>query len=75
MGQYAFIDSRFNTGPLAHTLTFGYFGDSYGQRSDVNANSSASVTNSNFNLLSPYYVDEPAFSAIGTTPYHRTNRF
>jgi iron complex outermembrane recepter protein len=69
---YVYLDARFKTGFLKHTLTVGYSGDAYKWRQHQDASAAASVTGT-FTFANPLYVAEPAYTAVGTKPVYTSN--
>ncbi|ACK52360.1 TonB-dependent siderophore receptor [Methylocella silvestris BL2] len=67
LSGYGFIDADFETGPLKHKVTGGYFTQRYQSVLPEDAASFASTTG-NFNFGRPYYAAMPSFDAIGTRP-------
>jgi iron complex outermembrane recepter protein len=69
---YVYLDSKFKTGFLKHTLTVGYSGDAYKWRQHQDASASASVAGT-FTFANPLYVTEPAYTAVGTKPVYTSS--
>jgi iron complex outermembrane recepter protein len=75
-GYFAFADSEFVTGPLSHTLTIGFYGDT-DERTNYRAGGWKSYTGQVFNLYDgPGYVDTPPAAPGGDTyTAGRTTRY
>jgi iron complex outermembrane recepter protein len=63
---YAFLDGRFETGPFAHKVTFGYYENSSVFREHGDEQASAAVSGT-FSLTSPVSAAQPNIS-VGTQP-------
>lgn len=58
---YAALDSKFNTGPVSHKLTIGFFGRHH-ELKEYQDTSSSLTLSGNFSLSDPVYVAEPTHS-------------
>jgi iron complex outermembrane receptor protein len=71
-GGYGYLDATFKTGPVAHKVTAGFYGNAneykYHQDRSVDINLTG-----NFTLADPVYVAEPAYS-VGHKPWYTGSR-
>ena len=74
-GGYAFLDTKFETGPVQHKITAGFSGDYL--REDDPPDIFASKTVDGLSLVSPTFVPEPTFvtgTKVLTIAYFTENR-
>ncbi len=63
---YAYLDSRFSTGPVSHVLTAGFSWDRSNSKASPDRTASGSIPGS-FNFSNPIYVDKPNY-VVGSKP-------
>lgn len=66
---YTFLDADFNTGPIRHKVTTGFYGNDFTMsREPTNY---GAFTFNGFNFITPTYVNEPTFVASNVGPVRR----
>lgn len=68
---YTFLDADFNTGPVHHKVTTGFYGNDFTQSQAPTSYNSFTFTN--FNFMTPTYVNEPTFIASNVGPVRRSS--
>ncbi len=71
LATYTYLDSKFNIGPVANTLTTGYSWNGYTRYTSPNNSVSLNLPET-FSLFSPYQVPQPAYT-IDTLRKQRAN--
>ncbi len=70
-GGYGFLDVKFKTGPVAHKVTAGFYGNTNQYKYHEDASVDKTLSGS-FTLSNPVYVSEPSYSVGNKSWYTKT---